>query len=103
MDFADTEPAWFHVSAPCLCGLGGAVSKDAPLDIRAEVFASNSAVCGPLDLRAALGRHLAIPPKPLTHGGLFDAKGGSQGSLTPEGFDGTFDCSHRHIIGIADA
>lgn len=92
-----------HVSAPCLCGLGGAVSQHAPLDIRAEVFAADRAARGPLDLRAALGRHLTIPPEPLTHGGLFDAQGSSQSGLTTEDFDGTFDCSHRHIIGIADA
>ncbi len=59
MDFADTEPAWFHVSAPCLCGLGGAVCRKQGNERR--------------ELQGVIGAGRSVTARPPRQSGLRDA------------------------------
>lgn len=98
------------VLGACACAAGGAVNahsghrlsdcrsarlaQNAPVDVRAHLFAPHCAAGASLDFRAPLGRNLPASAKPLADGGLRDLEGSSHGGLAPKVRDGARNCIH---------
>lgn len=81
MDFADTEPAWFHVSAPCLCALNGrralALDEFGPAPepgVLTKMPTHQLALGGRLDAAGFVRAHVADASKALVEIRPIDAR-----------------------------